>query len=337
MKSYLPYILLFHLLAGCSHIDDTGTLLPQTVPVSLSVAHTQRLTISALGDSVHQVDRILVLPFQKLDPLLSDNNNANFAPLYGFARQWDLVSFPTGNLTLSLQVSCTYKVMVLGYNRADYDLNNPNQPDNRFSIGGALTPERLENFQLYPNLPIGVPKFFTTFCTAMNNGIPLGTTFTTEKQTSINLNGTLKRIVSAISIEITDIPLFVNSITLVARQMVKAVKAVDATPTIVQFDGDGENRTIRQKIPVNGKITFGEYLLPTGDAYKTLFYLDVAYGNSTERYTIKVPDSAVSVSNNIILRPNQVVRITGSYLNINLGFQINGNINLDDNIWDGLQ
>ena len=93
-----------------------------------------------------------------------------------------------------------------------------------------------------------------------------------------------------------------------------------------------------KKIPVSNAVTFNRYMLATLDTYKSLYYLDVEYGIFTDRYTLKVADSPnVASGNRIILTPNHWVTITGDYSNINLGFQINGNINLDDNNWDGIQ
>ena len=71
----------------------------------------------------------------------------------------------------------------------------------------------------------------------------------------------------------------------------------------------------------------------------TLLYLDVAYGTGfKERYTVKIPDQTGVVSGNrITFDSNHWVKITGDYSSINLGFTLSGNINLDDNAWDGIQ
>ena len=53
---------------------------------------------------------------------------------------------------------------------------------------------------------------------------------------------------------------------------------------------------------------------------------------------MKIPDNAGVVSaNRITFDSNHWVKITGDYSAINLGFTLAGNINLDDNAWDGIQ
>ena len=95
---------------------------------------------------VYSVNRILVLPFQKINPALPGNDPSNFTPVYSLARQWDVATFPSGNLTLKLVKGLTYQVMVIGYNANDYNFNTPNATGNRFSIGSVTTPTLLNNF-----------------------------------------------------------------------------------------------------------------------------------------------------------------------------------------------
>ena len=102
---------------------------------------------------------------------------------------------------------------------------------------------------------------------------------------------------------------------------------------------DGGARILGTRTPVSGNVSFNLYMLPTTAARKTLLYLDVAYGNGfTERYTVKIPDTEGVVSGNrVTFDSNHWVKITGDYSAINLGFTLIGNINLDDNAWDGIQ
>ena len=338
MRTRILYILLsyliINLLTGCTRTESTEES-EITLPVDLSIK--QKITTRALGDPTHSVNRILVLPFQKINASLSDNNLNNFTPLYGFARQWDIATFPSGSLTLKLPKDFTYQVMVIGYNSGDFNFNNQASTNNKFTIGSATTPTRLDNFHLYPKQPNIVPEFFTAFCTATNNGSPLGTTFTPTSNTNISLAGQLKRLVSGLTVQITGVPDYVKSITLRAERMVKATRVSDTIPSLVQTTGDGESRLIQKLIPSGGQVTFSNLLLPTKSTYSTKLYLDVSYGLVTETYTIKVPDSAISIGNSISLNPNHVVKIDGTYAKINLGFMISYTINLDDNKWDGLQ
>ena len=227
--------------------------------------------------------------------------------------------------------------MVIGYNSGDFDFNNQASINNKFTIGSATTPTRLDNFHLYPKQPNVIPEFFTTFCTATNNGTSLGTTFTPSSNTNISLTGQLKRLVSGLIVQIAGIPGYVKSLSLSAERMVKATRVSDTIPSLIQTTGDGESRLIQKLVPSNNKVLFSNLLLPTKSNYNTKLYLNVNYGSTTETYMIKVADSAISNGNSISLNPNHVVKIEGSYNKINLGFTLSYTINLDDNKRDGLQ
>lgn len=339
MKTLKRYILLPCLItcfiAGCARTEDPED--PETnLPITLSVNH--EISTRALDDPTSTVNRILVLPFQKINTSLSDNDLTNFIPAYGFAKQWDIATFPSGNLTLKLPTKFTYTVLVIGYNANDYDFNNHGAVENRFSIGSVASPTNLGNFHLYPKAPNVVPEFFSCFLSASNNGTPLGTTFTPTNTTNISLGGQLNRLVSGLTVTITGIPTFVESISLTAERMVKAIQVSDTTASLVQTPGDNQSRLIQQLVPSGGQVLFSNLLLPTQDANKTKLYLNVSYGQTTETYMIKVPDmSSVSSGNSITLNPNHVVNILGTYAQINFGFTLTYAINLDDNKWDGLQ
>lgn len=338
MRNRILHIILSYLIVtlftGCTRTESPEDS-EITLPVDLSI--NQKITTRALGDPTHSVNRILVLPFQKINPSFPDNNLNNFTPLYNFARQWDIATFPSGNLTLKLPKDFTYQVMVIGYNSGDFDFNNQASINNKFTIGSATTPTRLDNFHLYPKQPNVIPEFFTTFCTATNNGTSLGTTFTPSSNTNISLTGQLKRLVSGLTVQITGIPGYVKSLSLSAERMVKATRVSDTIPSLIQTTGDGESRLIQKLVPSNNKVLFSNLLLPTKSNYNTKLYLNVNYGSTTETYMIKVADSAISNGNSISLNPNHVVKIEGSYNKINLGFTLSYTINLDDNKWDGLQ
>lgn len=154
-----------------------------------------------------------------------------------------------------------------------------------------------------------------------------------------NVKGTLTRLVSGLTIQVNNVPAYVNSMTLVAEQLVTAIRVTDAQPLAWQTAGDSGAKTLGVKAPVAGSVNFNLYMMPTQAARNTLLYLDVAYGTGfTERYTVKIADTpGVVASNRITFDPNNWVKITGSYSSINLGFTLANNINLDDNAWDGIQ
>lgn len=189
---------------------------------------------------------------------------------------------------------------------------------------------------MQPVNPTVVPEFFSCFGNGYRGATLVGPIF---KPSQINyVTGTLKRLVIGFTLEVTNVPAYVNSMTLIAEQLVTATRATDGTALTWQTAGDGGTKTLATQAPVSGKVSFNQFLLAIPDSRKTLFYLDVSYGIFTERYTVKLPDTPGVVSGNrIIFTPNHWVKVTGNYANINIGFTLAGNINLDDNAWDGLQ
>lgn len=287
------------------------------------------------NDGTHHVNRIAVIPFRKISEDLPDDDQ-NYVPTYLFGIQRDITAFPVSNIVVHLPVHATYKLLVIGYSQTDYDYNDRSNPANRFDMGSVSLPTTLDNFCLYPKSPAEVPEFFTCICTAYNGASPVGTVFRPEQR--YTLSGTLNRLVSGFSLTITDIPAFVKSISLVAENLTKASKATDASIVLSQTAGDGGNRLIGKKTPPSSwSITFDEYLLPTFGTNTTGFFLDVEYGEYTQRYTVKVPDSEVTSGNKFTLNPNHAINISGNYSNINIGFTLSFAINLDDNAWDGIQ
>ncbi len=322
-------------IQGCSKDDDE---IPDknkiVVPFALN-ANQKDLLLASFNNSSYTVNRVLILPFKKNNEAAT-NDDANFIPDFGAAKQFNVNTFPAyATIMLNLTQNTSYKVLVVGYNRNDYDFSNPTATGTRFSINSISNPISLENIQLSLTSPVVVPEFFVCTCSATLNNVPVGNVFLAQR--GIKLSGGMKRLVSGLSLEITNIPAFVDSVTLVAERLVTAVKAKDATPTAWQIAGDSGNKTLGKQAPINHVVSFKNYLLPTFDAHKTKLFLDVHYGRFTERYTVKVPDVAgVSSANSITFMPNQAVEINGNYSHINLGFTISGTINLDDNSWDGI-
>ena len=148
---------------------------------------------------------------------------------------------------------------------------------------------------------------------------------------------TLKRIVSGLTLDITNIPAYVTSISLTAEQLVTASRATDGIPTLWQTAGDASSKLIGSRTPIAGKVKFNQYILAIPDARKTLFYLDVTYGGIPQRYTMQITNEPNVVSGNrITFSPNHWVKITGNFTNSGLVFILSGTINLDDNAWDGI-
>lgn len=324
-------------LFACSRLDVPGQSEDDLVPVKVRVEKTAMLSTLSGGRAADSpVNRILVLPFQKLNPALPDSQTNNFIPAWNFAKQWDVNAFPAESLTLGLAKSFTYKVLVIGYKQSDYDYYSPNALSNLVELAVQPTPASLTNFLFAPKSPAKVPEFFTSVLVASQNGTTIGTVFTPEETTDISLSGQLKRFVSGLTVSVTNIPGYVKSMTLTAEKMVKSVQVNDTVAVAVQVAGDQESRVIQKLTPVGGVANFSTILLPTLNVNKSKYYLIVEYDSTAETYTINVPDSSVSQGNSIILLPNGIVNITGNYNLINIGFEISGTINLDDDAWDGI-
>lgn len=333
MKSGIKYVLslgiAWALFAGCSKPEVADTSDTGQISVNLSVSKIMLTRAPALS-----VNRVLVLPFQKLDPNQPNSNAANFIPAWNFAQQWDINAFPVQSQHIGLPKSFTYKVMIIGYNQNDYDYHNPNPATNRFSITDQPTPTTLANFQLHPKTPNNVPEFFICYCNATQNGTSIGSVFTPTDGTTISLSGNLKRIVSGLDVSVTNIPGFVKSVRLVAEKLAVATRLNDTIPTTIQTPA--ESYPLGTQIPTGNAVTFNTILLPTLAANSSHYYLDIAYGSTTQRYTILVPNTSISNNNKITLLANELANITGDYNSINFGFTIDRSINLEDDVWDGL-
>lgn len=323
------------LLQACSK-EEIKIQNKNEVAVPFEINNSPESLFSILFESnSYTVNRILLLPFRKSNEAVT-NEDINFIPDFSEAKQFDINSFPAYATMLNLTAGYSYKVMVIGYNRNDYNFANPATTGTRFAINSISSPTQLDNIQLSLASPVSTPEFFVCTCDASVNNVSLGNIFIPQQ--NLKLSGSLKRIVSGLSLEIINIPDFVDSISLVAEQLVTAVKVKDATATVWQTAGDTGNKILGIQTPSDNKVSFGINLLPSFDAHKAKLFLDIHYGQFTDRYTVKVNDVAgVSSSNSIIFLPNQVVNITGDYSNIDIGFTISGSINLDDDSWDGLQ
>ena len=321
------------LMSACSQDEAIGVASTETIPIELNI-RDYKVFSRAPGDVASSVNRILILPFRKTNEGLT-NDDANFIPVYGSAKQIDVATFPNVVTKFTLTPAITYKILIIGYNRNDFDFTNQSNPSRSFSIGSVTTPVTLANFHLQPMLPTVVPEFFTCISEGHMKGKLIGTSFKPEQVNSIK--GTLKRIVSGFTLDITNIPAYVTSISLTAEQLVTASRATDGIPTLWQTAGDASSKLIGSRTPIAGKVKFNQYILAIPDARKTLFYLDVTYVGITQRITMQITNEPNVVSGNrITFSSNHWVKITGNFTNSGLVFILSGTINLDDNAWDGI-
>lgn len=317
------------LIAGCSRGDEREIIVQEKdVPVQLEVGYETGLDTRALEDGSQNVNRVTVLFFQKINEGGSNTDNTNFTLQSTYTLQQDITSFPA-QVSNTIATGHTYRAYIVGYNQTDY-----NNGVGRFGFVSPAGGQTLDKYDIFLNSPTSVPQFFIASCSATQGSTDLGTAFLPTTSDPVKLKGVLQRVVSGISLSITGIPAFVQSISLRAGNMVTAMKITDGNST--QLAAAGTSKTLATLTPVSGNILFENLLLPVWNGNTTPLYLDVKYGSTTQTYQVKVQNTAISTGNNITLIPNTVVKITGTYNNINLGFLISDNINLDDNTWDGL-
>lgn len=327
-------ILLILGMGSCSEEESLPATTSQTVSVVLNLKGDSQIITKAPGDAALSVNRVLVLPFRKINEAMT-NDPSNFIPDYNIAEQIDINAFPATAARLNLSALSTYQVLIIGYNQTDYDFANPDNITRRFSTGPA-SGATLANFYLQAENPTIVPEFFICSGQGYMNGSQVGPLFRPEQVDRII--GSLTRLVSGLTLEMTNIPTVVSSISLVAEQLVIASQAFIGIPSLWQTAGDSGVKTLGTQAPIAGSVTFKLFLLPTWDSRSSLFYLDITQTNGTVRYPIKLADiPGLSISNRISLFPNHWLQMTGTYTNLSNGFIFVNNINLDDPAWDGLQ
>ena len=160
-------------LTACTTDDIDEPEMPQkdnTIPVEINIQYEDALS-RASDNATLSVNRILILPFRKTNESLATSEPANFVPDYAAAKQIPLHSFPVTSTKLNLQATSTYRIVVLGYNRNDYNFNNPTAASRLFDIGSVSTPATLANLYVKPiNPTYGVPEFFSCQCIGNMNG-----------------------------------------------------------------------------------------------------------------------------------------------------------------------
>jgi hypothetical protein len=338
-KRFASYFLLciavVLLLSGCAQDEVSDPEDNQKVLVPVEISGINLVQTKALGDPTYTIDRILILPFKKIDESISANDDYNFAPDYASAVQYDVNSFAYSTM-LSLPKSVTYKIMVIGYGRNDFDLLSPGSNTGRFKIDPLGASATLSTITLYSTSFHNVPEIFTATGTAYNDATSVGQSFKAEQINKLSAN--LTRLVSGISLSINNVPSFVKSISLASDYMTVSVKLKDRQVWAWTRSLGGTNMLLDTQAPVAGKVTISKYLMPIYQANPAKLYLTITYADNTmKEYPVKVSDvPGLSSANNITFASNNMVFISGDYLNMDIGFQIQYAINLDDDIWDGI-
>ncbi|NMA73830.1 MAG: hypothetical protein GX963_06635 [Bacteroidales bacterium] len=303
--------------------------------VPLEIGGIKRIQTKSLETQPHIVNRVLLLPFKKIDESIPTNEEDNFNLDQTSLKQVEIKESPTFLTMLELEQGSTYTIFAIGYGNNDYNINDADQ-DRKFDLSYSV-PDILQTLYLQSVSATDVSGFFSAIGISHDNVLEIGKYFKPEGIKTIKVN--LTRSVSGLSLEIRNIPSSVTSITLIAEKLVQSVFLTDLEFLHVVSEIENEAlKTFSTQIPDVGSVSFDHYLLPTFSVNRTRFYLDVQSGIFTERFLMKVNDVAgISSNNSISFYPNQLVKISGDYSNIDIGFTLDYSINLDDDDWDGIQ
>jgi hypothetical protein len=291
----------------------------------------------------HTADHLVLMLFKKSNEG-GETVPSNFA-LAEF-KQYVVSGFPNFYTfdNLSFEVDATYQLMAMAFKASELYPIPVTNPEGIFNISPSLG-ATLENIHIELLNGRGAPEFFSTMCTAYIGGASTGSSIFTAKDDwsfseSLSLKGTLTRKVAGLSFEVVNISSVVDSMVLIADTLTRAAMAASGAHVEESMLENGSNlqtdSVLGVGIPVNGTLTIESYLLPT----VTKFILHVYQGGTYERYTVEVNDVAgVSQDDEITFEPNKLVKIKGNYAE-DIGFVIDmsgeGNINLDDNLWNGI-
>lgn len=332
---YLLISLIGSTLLGCVQNEEITQSASKTIAIPIEINRLVKNIARSIDTQPYTVNRVLILPFKKIDETILTNDDNNFNLDQTAIKQVELTGNPTYLTMLELTPGATYKIVAIGYNQNNYDINNPALVKTFDLLYSE--PNLLYSLYYYAMSAAAITDFFTATGMSYTHTTQTGYYFKPENINTLRIN--LTRSVSGLSVEIADIPEYVTSITLVAEKLVQSVSLSNFEALTIQNEtADDKLKTFSTQVPDAGYIHFDHYLLPTFGIHSTRFYLDIQLGSLTERYLIKVNDVAgISSGNKISFYPNQVVKISGSYANINLGFTLNYSINLEDNTWDGIQ
>lgn len=331
---YLTFIVIIFVLFACNQDEDLDRPDKQTIAVPIEISSLTMNTTKSIDTQPHSVNRVLLMPFKKINESIATNDDSNFSLDQAAVKQVEFNYSPAYLTMLNLTQGSTYKILVIGYNSNDYDINNPDL-DEKFDLS-YFDPYILDVLYYHAISAADISDFFTATGMSFNGDAETGEYFKPEDIKTLKAN--LIRSVSGLSLEINDIPDYVTSVTLVAEKLVRSVFLPDLEFLEVVYEYENDTlKTFSTQIPDAGHVSFDHYLLPTFDVNSTRFYLDIRLGSITERYLVIVNDVAgVSSGNSISFYPNQVVKIVGNYSSINLGFTLSYSINLDDDSWDGI-
>lgn len=313
---------------GCSvekgPAPEDGTTAAVQLGLSTDSWHTRTFTNDP---ATHSVDRILVMPFTKTGP---DDTDASFTPVTSQMVQYDVPDFDY-NLSLKLLKGSTYKILVLGYNSADYDHNDPSSASNKFLLN--YTAPTLEDFAvtLVPAASVSEPiascEIFKGFAKTSGGA----ESFVASDET--RLECTLRRIVGGFSITLDDLPPDTIAVIFAGSGLSSGVMLGGDSSPIPSINATEE---LALMIPSEGSstVSFDGYLFPCAAATFQIqaivgsFQLPVFDVSATDPETDETFDT-------FPITANRAYNVSGSYNDFKFVIDVGAGLDLDDDEWDG--
>ncbi len=269
------------------------------------------------------------MPFVQTGP---DDTPASFTPVLSQIVQYDVPSFQYSVL-LKLLRDETYKILVLGYNSADYDHNNPSGGSNKFEITAWMQPPTLQTITLSFFLEQSPDIYYS--CEIFSGFAQVGENDSFVVTDDMIAVCVLQRLQCGLSLEVTDIPSNVESITLKTSG-----RAWSVSPYYKEGMNGSVTGTGAATIPLasrtisGGTATLDIYLIPYTDP---AFAIDLIYtDSSTATYpvTATYPETGETLDIFPIVA-NQAYNLSGSYNDFKFVINVGPSLGLDDDQWDG--
>ncbi len=312
------------MLGSCQRVDPASG---ERVEIDMRIGADKAIHTRAFSnDDPLTVDRIVVLPFTKNNAAAEANSNYRAAP--ELAVQIDVDQFPVTNLRLFLSPFSTCRLVVLGFNRQDYDFynRNPSTDDIVIDWSGTLADLNIEDRAAAK----GTAQTAELFYDLSDPFVPSGGT---------SVSALLERIVGGISITLTSVPAGVemrlfHTTPLTTRWMVTAAAAagnVDTTGSYYVMTNQG-----------GGVSYYQRYYFPTAGTPVTMDLQAVDTSDPSAETPIARVQVATSEGNRFEVEANYATNLSGDYRSVILGQELfvanptDENIHIDDDNWDGV-
>ena len=271
-------------------------------------------------DDPLSVDRILVIPYTKSNALPEDNANYTAAP--DLVVQMDVDLFPVEDIKVLLSPLSTCRLVVLGFNRQNYDFYNqdPQTDDIVINYEGSLSDLSIEDMMTGNLSPQNTELFYD-----------VSDPFRPGSGTSVS--ATLVRMVGGLSVTLTSVPDGVDTRLYHTSSFVSRWMAIGRTAA------DNYTQTgYYQMTTAGGVSSYSRFYFPTGGTPLTM---EIEAVDTATREQIARVRVATSGGNEFNLAANQAINLSGDYRSVILGQELfvanpgDTGINLDNDNWDG--